>query len=63
MLISRDLDVSMSTYIQFTFRYGCGAVRRPWPLEKSVILQYSKNGGIKWNLLKLIHFKDIQEPK
>ena len=66
MLVTRDLDVSMATYIQFTFRYGCpssGPSGEPWSRDHSVLLQYSNNGGIVWNRLKLIHFKDDDKPR
>lgn len=32
--------------------------REVWPRHHSVLLQYSGNGGITWNLLKEIHYSD-----
>ena len=59
MLVSQDLDVSMSMYIQFYFRYGCKAEQQgAWPREQSVLVQYSNNGGISWHLVREIHHKN-----
>lgn len=51
MLVSQDLDVSMSMYLQFTFQFGCLSNHESWPMEHSVLVQYSVNGGIRWHLL------------
>ena len=39
MVVTRDLDVSMSHFIQFTFQYGCTHQSSPWPREYTVLLQ------------------------
>ena len=57
MVVTQDLDVSMSHFIQFTFQYGCSFDESTgWPREYTVLLQYSNNGGILWHLLKEVHF-------
>ena len=57
MLVTRDLDMSMSSFLQFTFLYGCGGRDNNWPIEHMVLLQYSINGGITWKLLDEIHYE------
>ena len=55
MAVTRELDVSMAKYIQFHFRFGCEPIVHNWPREHTVLLQYSTNGGIVWNLLEDLH--------
>ncbi|XP_070558262.1 reelin-like isoform X2 [Ptychodera flava] len=59
MLVSPDLDSSNMEYIQFTIKFGC---RNPISTEhidcsRSILVQYSKNGGIIWDLLEEIMYK------
>jgi len=64
MVVTQDMDVSMSLFIQFSFHYGCQQPSRAqWPPEHSVLLQYSNNGGILWQFLTEVHFTDTTEPK
>ena len=63
MIVTRDLDVSMSSYIQFTFQFGCQYLTASWPRQHSVLLQYSNNGGIIWQRLKEIHYKNYIQPR
>ncbi len=57
MAVTQDLDVSMSTHVEFVFRFGCHGDDEAagWPLEESVLVQYSTNGGMWWTLLKELH--------
>ena len=63
MAITEDLDVTMSTYIQFTFKYGCQNEKPDWLKDESVLLQYSTNGGLWWLLLEEIHDPADSEAK
>ena len=63
MAITEDLDVTMSTYIQFTFKYGCQNEKSDWLKDESVLLQYSRNGGLWWLLLEEIHYPADSEAK
>ncbi|KAK3103287.1 hypothetical protein FSP39_018199 [Pinctada imbricata] len=56
MIVSRDIDTSMLESVEFYFKYGCNGKVFDWPRSESVLLQYSTNGGITWNLLKEIHY-------
>ncbi|XP_071486224.1 reelin-like [Diadema antillarum] len=51
MIISVDVDASMMEYIQFTFKYGCYDDAESGR-SSAVLLQYSINGGITWELLQ-----------
>lgn len=63
VVTTQDLDVSMASYVQFTFHYGCQYHQFDWPREYAVLLQYSNNGGIMWSLLKEIHYVDYTKPR
>ena len=56
MAVTRDLDMSMSSFLQFVFKYGCDDRDHDWPIEHMVLVQYSINGGISWKLLDEIHY-------
>ncbi|XP_021361182.1 reelin-like [Mizuhopecten yessoensis] len=56
MVVSRDIDTSMLDTMEFSFKFGCNGEVLDWPRSESVLLQYSTNGGITWNLLKEIHY-------
>ena len=59
MAVTREFDVTMATNLEFLFQYGCNPFdESPWPRNHSVIVQYSTNGGIVWNLLREIHYHD-----
>ncbi|XP_060065663.1 reelin-like [Ylistrum balloti] len=60
MIVSRDIDTSMLNTIEFFFKFGCNGEVVDWPRSESVLLQYSTNGGITWNLLKEIHYHSHQ---
>lgn len=62
MVITADLDVSMSIYMQFTFKYGCDQTS-DWPKNHLVLIQYSTNGGILWKYLHGIHYPNNGEPR
>lgn len=60
MVVSRDIDTSMLDTMEFFFKFGCNGGVVDWPRSESVLLQYSINGGITWNLLKEIHYHSHQ---
>ena len=63
MIISRDIDTTMLNTVEFYFLYGCNGKKVTWPRKESVLLQYSTNGGITWNLLKEMHYRNESEPR
>ncbi|KAL4226959.1 hypothetical protein ACF0H5_014936 [Mactra antiquata] len=63
MAVTRDLDTSMLTSIEFYFLYGCNGKEVVWPRKESVLLQYSNNGGITWELLKELHYRNESTPR
>ncbi|KAL3853203.1 hypothetical protein ACJMK2_016762, partial [Sinanodonta woodiana] len=63
MAVTRDIDTSMLNTIEFYFLYGCNGGDLNWPRKESVLLQYSKNGGITWNLLKELHYRNESGPR
>ncbi|VDI77295.1 reelin [Mytilus galloprovincialis] len=63
LAVSRDIDSSMLQAVEFYFKYGCNGNEKFWPRSESVLLQYSINGGITWNLLKEINYRNQSEPK
>ena len=63
MVVTRDLDVSMAMFIQFVFKFGCQFQTYDWPKAHSILLQHSSNGGISWNLVKEIHYKNTGKPR
>jgi len=63
MLVSRDLDLSMSLYLQFNLRFGCDDVKTDFQAEHSVLVQFSNNGGILWQFLQELHSADTNKSK
>jgi reelin len=63
LAVSKDIDSSMLEAIEFYFKYGCNGNKGFWPRSESVLLQYSINGGITWNLLKEINYRNQSNPK
>jgi len=63
MLVSRDLDLSMSLYLQFNVRFGCDEVETEFPVQHSILVQFSNNGGILWQFLHELHSTDTTESK
>nr|XP_028602411.1 reelin isoform X5 [Podarcis muralis] len=57
MLMTRDLDLSQARFVQFFMRLGCGKAA-PDPRSQPVLLQYSLNGGLTWNLLQEFLFSN-----
>ncbi|XP_058243950.1 reelin isoform X2 [Hemibagrus wyckioides] len=51
MLETIDMDLSNARFVQFFLRLGCGKAS-PDPRSQPVLLQFSVNGGISWNLLQ-----------
>ena len=63
MLVSADLDLSMSLYLQFTARFGCDDVKAEIPAEHSVVVQFSNNGGILWQFVDELNPADARESR
>ena len=65
MLVSGDLDLSMSLYLQFSLRFDCDSdgAKRDIPVQHSVLVQFSNNGGILWQFLQELHSSDAAESK
>ncbi|XP_060574508.1 reelin-like isoform X2 [Ruditapes philippinarum] len=63
MAVTRDLDTSMLNTIEFDFLYGCKGKKIEWSRNQSVLLQYSNNGGITWNLVKELHYPNVTKPR
>jgi len=61
MLVSQDLDLSMTLYLQFNLRFGCHD--NVFPDHHSVIVQFSNNGGILWQFLNELHSTDTTKSK
>lgn len=62
--ITRDVDLSSAQFIQFTLKYGCrSSVPSSVTRANGILLQYSNNGGITWNLLKELHFSAETRPQ
>jgi len=64
--VTQDLDTRTIDFVQFTAQVGgqdasrCfGAKRR----EESLLLLYSKNGGITWSLMKEMQSVDYLVPR
>ncbi|KAG8142668.1 hypothetical protein E2320_005872 [Naja naja] len=57
MLMTQDLDLSQARFVQFFMRLGCGKAV-PDPRSQPVLLQYSLNGGLRWNLLQEFLFSN-----
>ncbi|XP_026533029.1 reelin [Notechis scutatus] len=58
MLMTQDLDLSQARFVQFFMRLGCGKAV-PDPRSQPVLLQYSLNGGLRWNLLQEFLFSNL----
>jgi len=64
MLVSRDLDLSMSLYLQFSLKFGCDDdVKTDFPAQHSILVQFSNNGGILWQFLQELHSTDTTQSK
>ncbi|XP_078717259.1 LOW QUALITY PROTEIN: reelin [Lampetra fluviatilis] len=48
-LVSVDLDLTLAEFVQFTFSWGCATPAGG--REPAVLLQFSTNGGVTWQLL------------
>lgn len=55
MLVTHDLDLTQISAVQFYLKLGCGS-RPSSPEEQPVLLQYSNNGGVTWDLLEEFGF-------
>ena len=63
MIVSHDIDTSMLNTVEFYFLYGCNGKEMSWPRKESVLLQYSTNGGITWNVLQELHYRNESAPR
>lgn len=60
LLVSVDLNLTSAEFIQFYFMYGC--LITPHSRNQGVLLEYSVNGGITWNLLMEIFYDQYSKP-
>ncbi|XP_023681705.2 reelin isoform X1 [Paramormyrops kingsleyae] len=59
-LVTVDLNLTSAEFIQFYFMYGCMAP--PSNRNQAVLLEFSLNGGISWNLLTEIFYDQYSKP-
>uniref|UniRef100_A0A8C3X6X5 Reelin n=1 Tax=Catagonus wagneri TaxID=51154 RepID=A0A8C3X6X5_9CETA len=60
LLVTVDLNLTNAEFIQFYFMYGC--LITPNNRNQGVLLEYSVNGGITWNLLMEIFYDQYSKP-
>nr|3A7Q_A Chain A, Reelin [Mus musculus] len=60
LLVTVDLNLTNAEFIQFYFMYGC--LITPSNRNQGVLLEYSVNGGITWNLLMEIFYDQYSKP-
>lgn len=60
LLVTVDLNLTNAEFIQFYFMYGC--LITPNNRNQGVLLEYSVNGGITWNLLMEIFYDQYTKP-
>ncbi|XP_070192277.1 reelin-like isoform X2 [Littorina saxatilis] len=64
-LQTKDMNIQHDDFLQFYLRIGGGddvACRGAEERAESVLLQYSTDGGITWNLLRELHHLEHQQP-
>ncbi|KAI1888402.1 hypothetical protein AGOR_G00184780 [Albula goreensis] len=59
-LVTGDLNLTNAEFIQFYFMYGC--MIPPSNRNQGVLLEFSLNGGINWNLLTEIFYDQYSKP-
>ncbi|XP_061108680.1 reelin [Conger conger] len=59
-LVTVDLNLTNAEFIQFYFMYGC--MIPPSNRNQGVLLEFSLNGGISWNLLTEIFYDQYSKP-
>ncbi|XP_039625794.1 reelin isoform X1 [Polypterus senegalus] len=59
-LVTVDLNLTNADFIQFYFMYGC--LIPPSNRNQGVLLEYSTNGGISWNMLTEIFYDQYSKP-
>lgn len=64
-LVSWDLDTTWVDFVQFYIQIGgeTSSCNQPDSREEGVLLQYSNNGGINWQLLAEMYFSDFSKPR
>ena len=65
-LQTKDLNILQDDFLQFHLRIAGGLEGVCHGAEEraeSVLLQYSTDGGITWNLLQELHHLEFQQPK
>ncbi|NXS29928.1 RELN protein, partial [Pomatostomus ruficeps] len=64
-LVSWDLDTTWVDFVQFYIQIGgeTSSCNKPDSREEGVLLQYSNNGGINWQLLAEMYFSDFSKPR
>eukprot|EP00058_Branchiostoma_floridae_P011776 XP_002597264.1 hypothetical protein BRAFLDRAFT_66399 [Branchiostoma floridae] len=66
-LVTADLDSTYAKFLQFTIRIGSnsvlGSCRPPNRRQEGVLLHFSTDSGVTWQLLKELHFDEYKEPR
>ncbi len=60
-LVTVDLNLTSAEFIQFYFMYGC--MIAPSNRDQGVLLEFSVNAGISWNLLTEIFYDQYSKPE
>ncbi|XP_057204020.1 reelin isoform X1 [Triplophysa rosa] len=60
-LVTVDLNLTSAEFIQFYFMYGC--MIAPSGRNQGVLLEFSMNAGISWNLLTEIFYDQYRKPE
>uniref|UniRef100_A0A671T1G7 Reelin n=1 Tax=Sinocyclocheilus anshuiensis TaxID=1608454 RepID=A0A671T1G7_9TELE len=60
-LVTVDLNLTSAEFIQFYFMYGC--MIAPSNRNQGVLLEFSVNAGISWNLLTEIFYDQYSKPE
>ncbi|KAM9481369.1 reelin [Clarias gariepinus] len=59
-LVTVSLNLTNAEFVQFYFMYGC--IAHPPNQNQGVLLEFSLNGGISWNLLTEINYDQYSKP-
>ena len=54
MATTRDLDLSMAEFVQFSLRFSCFHERDAWTPANDVVVQFSSDAGVHWNNFMLL---------
>ena len=60
-MITRDLDLQRSTFIQFYFKFGC--INAPTKRDHNVLVDFSTNGGTQWTNMAELYYDQYSEAR